>query len=212
MPTKAGPSTSDTQYATSTPAIEPAVSPPLPIQEIFDDFYRKAQSDPRLLEAIRIPCYTTKASILFDALTHDTLTDSQYHENTFEILVRFTKLLLPLKAEARRETCTIPIVMCVDEGSYEEFKRDMARLSEEGPESYSKRLDVRWVDLKDGWGFTNPHRFDKDTAENLKLRKARGNDSRLTVVWFVHDVCRKDMLSPENFMARWKHIDESEKD
>ncbi len=185
MPTTAEPSASDSHHATSTPATESAVSPPSPYQEIFDDFYREAQSDPRLLEAILKPRYSTKASILFDALTKGLLTDTQYREHTFEILVKFTERLETMEGEfGRREICTIPVFVCVDEGSYEDIRRDMARISEEDTEfQKSKRLVVGWVNPKDPW-VGRDYFLDTDAAGKIKLLKARERNHTLIADWY----------------------------
>lgn len=207
MPTTAKPSASDSHHATSTPATEPAVSTPSPLQAIFDDYYRKARSDPRLLEAILKPRYTTKASILFDALTKDLLTDIQYREHTFETLVKFTKRSETMFGEyGRYDICTIPVFVCVDEGSHEEFKRDMARISKEDTEFKKfNRLVVGWVDPKDPWVGREPYFFDTDAAGKIKLLKARESNYPLTADWYPENQGRSHMVTPE-FMARWEEI------
>lgn len=66
--------------------------------------------------------HTTKASILHDANMKDAITNDEYSRYISIVQVE------SIASIPSEKSCTIPVTMCVDEGTYVDFLRDLARL------------------------------------------------------------------------------------
>ncbi|KAL9128059.1 MAG: hypothetical protein Q9175_007611 [Cornicularia normoerica] len=146
---------------------------PATIQQTLDDHYPVEAAHSDRINAFT--WYTAKASLLARAADRNAITYVEYLEYTFSILVEFTA------SQGRK--CDIfpavPVVMCIDEGSSDGFKKELARLFGEKSKKAAK-LTVKFSNPDDWWGGKESYDyggelpFEEDTAAMLRLLKAKG--------------------------------------
>ena len=160
------------------------LSPSLPFQQIFAKYYALAENDRDEFNALIQPRHTTKASILLHAVSENAVTYTDYLNHTFSILVKYNCLLKYYNKEG-----ALAIVMCIDEGSTNAFKRELARIYKDNvksaPELEIHSIDVHFSDVSANYGehyeTYNRDPFGKDTHALLRLLKTRGSMEMIVV-------------------------------
>ena len=118
------PSSSDDSHNESfnPPAVFPSV------HQILATHYPKYATDPHLYNVPIKPNHTTKASLISDAVSKRYIK----HENHPYLLCVLVEppLDVPLEGGSRY----LPVVMCIDEGSYGDFSKELLRLFKQGSE------------------------------------------------------------------------------
>ena len=157
-------------------------SPPSsPLRKIFEEYYRIQSSDPCQFEALRKPFHTTRASLLSDAVTKKTITDAEYRDHSFSSLVMVRKVW-----PGRSEISPFPVVMCTDEGSYDELYKELARII-----GFDIRtpftFGVSCIDPEDVRRRREDHYFAEGTAELLKMVNDKGRDCVLILNLCLND-------------------------
>ena len=181
-------SSSDHDHQTSEPSTKLAMSPSWPFKQIFDKYYALAEEDRDAFNALIQPKNTTKASLLFHALTEKAITSKDYRDHTFTILVEFHYPYQLSKNDRFDTVAQSRIVMCTDEGSTKEFKQELERMFRDGVlktakfEKFEiKSLVVAFSDANYKYGFDATDHFGEDTHTLLWLLKTRGSVDMIVV-------------------------------
>ena len=143
------PPSPDSHNNTFSPNAEPAVFPS--VQQILDTHYSKYATDPQLYNIPIKPNHTTKASLISDAVTKRYIK----HENHPYLLCVLVEPPLHVRLEGGSRY--LPVVMCIDEGSYGDFSKEIKRLFGQGSEK-SVEIEMKFTDGSskvvaggDGW-------------------------------------------------------------
>lgn len=107
------------------------VSPSWPSKQTLDKYDAVAEDGRGSLSALIQRRHTTKASLLLCAITEKAITSKKYRDYTFTILVEFHYPYYLSKNDHFDTVARSPIVMCTDEGSTEEFKKELERIFRE---------------------------------------------------------------------------------
>ena len=113
------PSSPNTHNQSVDPNAEPAVFPT--VQQILDTHYPKYATEPHHYAHLIKPNHTTKASLISDAVNKGYIR-IEYHPYLLCVLVEPAP---DIHLEGSR---FLPVVMCIDEGSYGDFSKELLRL------------------------------------------------------------------------------------
>ena len=115
------PSSPDSHNESFEPNTEPAAFPT--VQQILDTHYPKYAREPHLYDALIKPNHTTKASLISDAVAKRYI---KHEDHPYLLCV----LVEPLPDHVRLEGGNryLPVVMCIDEGGYGDFSKELMRL------------------------------------------------------------------------------------
>ena len=174
-------SSSDHDHQTSEPPTKSTVSPSWPFKQIVDKYYALAAKDREVFNALIQPRNTTKASLLFHALTERAVTSKDYYDHTFTIPVEFHYSYCPPNNDHFDTIARLPIVMCTNEGITKEFKKELERVFGDSVLKTTKfekleikSLDVGFSDANYRYGFDASHTFGENTHVLLDFLKTRG--------------------------------------
>ena len=140
----------------------PAVFPT--VQQILDNHYPKYATDPHHYDHLIKPNHTTKASLISDAVNKRYI-QNEYHPYLLCVLVE-----PPSHVRLEGGSRYLPVVMCIDEGSYNDFSKDLKRLLYKDSEKLIE-IEMKFTDGssktaagEDGW---------EDIARVLLMDKAK---------------------------------------
>ncbi|KAM0799911.1 hypothetical protein BDR22DRAFT_853450 [Usnea florida] len=145
----------------SQPNAEPTVFPT--VQQILNTHYPKYATEPHHYNTLIKPNHTTKASLISDAVAKGYI-KQEYHPYLLCVLVEPPP---HVRLEGSR---FLPVVLCIDEGSYDDFSKELVRLL--GQDSgTSVEMEMKFTDGsgkvvagEEGWG---------DIARVLLMDKAK---------------------------------------
>ena len=183
MSTARASSSSDRDHQTSEPSTKTTLSPSWPFKQIFDNYYGNAGYDRDALKALIQPRHTTKASILFHAVGEGAITYTDYLNHTFPIQVRFS---YPKPQTRNLQTGDLLIIMCIDEGSTEGFKKELERIFSDdylkfkSVEFKSMSIHVGFPHADSKHGFITIDHFGENTHVTLRYLKVRGSVDKIT--------------------------------
>ena len=142
------PSSLDSQNETFEPNTGPAVLPT--VQQILDTHYPKYATEPHHYDMLIKPNHTTKASLICDAVNKGYI---KHEDHPYLLCV----LVEPLHVDLEGGSRYLPVIMCIDEGSYGDFSKELLRLFKQDFEK-SVEIEMKFTDGsskvvagEDGW-------------------------------------------------------------
>ena len=149
MSTTLKPASPDGHNETFEPNAGPAVSPT--VQQILDTHYSKYATEPHEYDALIKPNHTTRASLISDAVTKRYI---KHEDHPYLLCV----LVEPIHVRLEGASRYLPVVMCIDEGSFGDFSKELKRLFKQDSKE-SVGLQMKFTDGsskvvagEDGWG------------------------------------------------------------
>lgn len=128
------PSPPDSHNESFEPNTGPAVSQS--IQQILDTHYPQYATNPHQYDAPMKLNHTTKASLLSNAVSKGYI-KHEYLNYMLCVLVEPVDVLL-------EDSRYLPVVMCIDEGSFEDFSNELVRLFKQDSEK-SVELEMKFT-------------------------------------------------------------------